>query len=261
MTTTTAVVAGPDTVAVRHFTGTIAAAILSEMSARILIVEDERELATMMLDYLTARGYEARAVCDGAAALKEVFSDPPRLVVLDLNLPGLDGIEVARTIRSQTTIPIIIASARGEEEDRLDGFDVGADDYVVKPVSLPELTARIGAILRRADGATSSAETDVIRLGDLVVDRDRRRVTVGGRIAHLTAAQFSIIEHMASSPGRVFSRMQLLESFQADPYEGYERTIDVHIKNIRKQIEEDPRTPRRLTTEWGVGYRLEEPRE
>lgn len=231
------------------------------MSAHILIVEDERELATMMLDYLTARGYDARAVFDGAAALKEVFSDPPQLVVLDLNLPGLDGIEVARTIRSQTAIPIIIASARGEEEDRLDGFDVGADDYVVKPVSLPELVARISAILRRSDRSTPDGATQVIRLGDLVVDDERRRVTVGGTVAQLTAAQYAILRRMAASPGRVFSRMQLLESFQADPYEGYERTIDVHIKNIRKQIEEDPRHPRRLTTEWGVGYRLEEPRE
>jgi len=231
------------------------------MSAHILIVEDERELATMMLDYLTARGYDARAVFDGAAALKEAFSDPPQLVVLDLNLPGLDGIEVARTIRSQTAIPIIIASARGEEEDRLDGFDVGADDYVVKPVSLPELVARISAVLRRSERPTADGATQVIRLGDLVVDDERRRVTVGDTVAQLTAAQFAILRRMAASPGRVFSRMQLLESFQADPYEGYERTIDVHIKNIRKQIEEDPRHPRRLTTEWGVGYRLEEPRE
>lgn len=231
------------------------------MNAHILIVEDERELATMMTDYLTARGFRARAVFDGAAALKEVFSDPPRLVVLDLNLPGLDGIEVARTIRSQTGIPILIASARGEEEDRLDGFEVGADDYVVKPVSLPELVARITAILRRTQMDADHGDPPAIRLGNLVIDPGRRRVMVGDRPAHLTAAQFSVLERLASAPGRVFTRMQLLESFQADPYEGYERTIDVHIKNIRKQIEEDPRHPRLLTTEWGIGYRLEEPRE
>lgn len=244
---------------VKLFTVSDAHAILSPMNAtHILVVEDERELATMMRDYLTARGYETRAVFDGATALKEVFSDPPRLVVLDLNLPGLDGIEVARTIRSQTEIPIIVASARGEEEDRLNGFDVGVDDYVVKPVSLPELTARIAAVLRRTGATTTAQDEEIVRVGDLVVDREKRRVTVGERTAQLTAAQFAVLERLASAPGRVFTRMQLLESFQSDPFEGYERTIDVHIKNIRKQIEDDPRRPRRLTTEWGVGYRLEE---
>ena len=230
------------------------------MNPRVLLVEDERELALMMQDYLTARNFHVQTVFDGAAALKAAFSEPPDIVVLDLNLPGLDGMEVARTIRSQTDLPIIIASARGEEEDRIGGFTVGADDYVVKPVSLPELVARINAVLRRTSRSEAGREGAVVRVGDLVLDPERRRVSVAGRPVHLTAAQFAVLARLASAPGSVFTRMQLLESFQPNPYDGYERTIDVHIKNIRKQIEDDPRRPQRLTNEWSVGYRLEEER-
>lgn len=234
----------------------------------ILVVEDEIELNQMVRDYLEHQGYRAVSATDGPEALRRVFAAPPDLVVLDLNLPGLDGIDVARTIRSQTAVPLILLTARGEEEDRLAGFDAGADDYVVKPFSLPELSMRIAAVLRRSAGAgrvpvagiggDDPAEAPLV-VGDLVVDRIRRAIHVAGRDISPTAAQFAILERMASAPGRVFTRLQLLESFQQDAFEGYERTIDVHIKNIRKLIEADPRAPRRIVTVWGVGYRLEAP--
>jgi two-component system alkaline phosphatase synthesis response regulator PhoP len=248
--------------------------------ATILIVEDEVELNHMVGDYLKRAGHSIRHAYDGSGAVKEVFQNPPDLVVLDLNLPGLAGIDVARTVTDQTGIPIIIVSARGEEEDRLAGFSAGVDDYMVKPFSLPELQMRIAAVLRRTaefpktpanapDGAThphhpkhsqqpEHPQPTRFSVGDLVIDEDRRSVTVGGTTAELTAAQFDILAAMARSPGRVFTRAKLLETFQDHAFEGYERTVDVHIGKIRKQIEDDPSAPTRLTTVWGVGYRLEE---
>ena len=224
----------------------------------ILVVEDEPELNQMVRDFLTHRGYETIEARDGASALRTVFERAPDLVILDLNLPTLDGIDVARTIRAQTTTPVIMVTARGEEEDRLRGFEVGADDYVVKPFSLPELAMRVAAVLRRGTGGGQSADTPArIVVGDLVIDPDRRTVHVGDRPVHMTAAQFAILSRLAAHPGRVYTRLQLLESFQEDAFEGYERSIDVHIKNIRKLIEENPREPRRVVTVWGVGYRME----
>ena len=231
------------------------------MAERVLIVEDEPELNAMIRDFLAARGYAAESVFDGTAAVRRVFEDPPDIVILDLNLPGLAGLDVARTVTTQTDIPIIITTARGEEEDRLGGFEAGVDDYLVKPFSLAELAMRIQAVLRRGSAtgrpaAGVAAMTQTIRVGELRLDADRHEVFVGERPVRLTAVQFAILERMARSPGRVFSRLQLLESFQAHAFEGYERTIDVHIKNIRKQLERDPRRPQRIVTVRGVGYRL-----
>ena len=228
--------------------------------AHILLVEDERELNQMVCDYLTAAGHTVRQTYDGSTAVREVFQTPPDLVVLDLNLPGLAGIDVARTVTDQTEIPIIIVSARGEEEDRLAGFSAGVDDYVVKPFSLPELAMRITAVLRRTEQRATSRDgaSAPIVVGDITIDADRRDVTVAGRLAELTAAQFAILTAMARHPGRVFTRLQLLETFQDHAFEGYERTVDVHVGKIRKQIEDDPATPHRLVTVWGVGYRLED---
>ncbi len=231
------------------------------MAERVLIVEDEAELNTMIADFLVSRGFQAVSVYDGPSALRSVFEDPPDIVVLDLNLPGLAGLDVARTIVSQTTIPIVVTTARGEEEDRLAGFLSGADDYLVKPFSLPELALRIQAVLRRTEGTihgdrrASAAKTQ--RVGDLRMDADRRTVFVGDRRVELTAVQFDLLYLLASSPGRVFTRAQMLVAVQGEAFEGYERTIDVHVKNIRKRIEADPRRPRRLVTVRGVGYRLE----
>ena len=232
------------------------------MSASVLIVEDEPELNRMISDFLAARGYRASSVFDGPAALRAVFEHPPDIVVLDLNLPALGGLEVARTITSETDIPIIVTTARGEEEDRLEGFRSGVDDYLVKPFSLPELAARIEAILRRATRPTGTRSGDELADGPPVVagplrlDQARREAFVHGKPVSLTAVQFAILMRMARSPGRVFTRLQLLESFQDHAFDGYERTIDVHIKNIRRRIEADPHHPRILETVRGVGYRV-----
>ena len=223
----------------------------------ILVVEDEPDLNQMIADFLTHKGYTTLQAYDGSTALRILFQTPPQLVILDLNLPHVDGMDVARTITTQTTVPVIIATARGEEEDRLQGFDVGADDYVVKPFSLPELAMRVAAVLRRSRGAAPPTADQQIIVDDLVIDTERHTVHIAGHPVHLTAAQFTILLQLTRNPGRVYSRLQLLESFQQDSFEGYERTIDVHIKNIRKLIESDPRNPQRIVTVWGVGYRLE----
>ena len=226
----------------------------------VLVVEDERDLNEMICDFLTHHGYETVAAFDGPGAIRMVFERQPDIVVLDLNLPHLDGIDVAKTITTQTSVPIIITTARGEEEDRLSGFSAGVDDYLVKPFSLPELAMRIAAILRRSSGPTAPETREpTVVAGDLVIDPQRRTVHVSGRSVSLTAAQFAILLRLAGNPGRVYSRLQLLESFQEDAFEGYERSIDVHIKNLRKQIEDDPRRPQRIVTVWGVGYRLQIP--
>ncbi len=223
----------------------------------ILVVEDEPDLNQMIADFLTHKGYIAIQSYDGSSALRLLFQTPPDLVILDLNLPHVDGLDVARTITTQTKVPVILATARGEEEDRLQGFDAGVDDYVVKPFSLPELAMRVAAVLRRSQTSDHPADTPVITVDDLVIDTEQYTVHVAGRSVHLTAVQFTLLLHLARNPGRVYSRLQLLESFQQDSFEGYERTIDVHIKNIRKLIESDPTKPRRIVTVWGVGYRME----
>jgi len=222
--------------------------------ARILVVEDEVELNEMVCDFLASQGHEASGATDGAEALKRFFEVPPELVVLDLNLPTVDGLSVARTIRTQSEVPVIVISARGEEEDRIDGFRSGVDDYVVKPLSLPELALRIEAILRRRNGAHSGTRLVV---GDLVVDAEERQVSIAGRAVPLTLAQFEILRTLAGAPRRVFTRLQLLQSYQPNAFAGYERTIDVHVKNLRKLIETDPSQPRRIVTVRGVGYRME----
>ncbi len=231
------------------------------MAERVLIVEDEPELNAMIRDFLASHGYSPVCVHDGAAAVRSVFEDPPDIVVLDLNLPGLAGLDVALTITSQTSIPIIVTTARGEEDDRLTGFLSGVDDYLVKPVSLPELALRIAAILRRTRagaGHSTAGPSEPIRVGDLRIDPERREVYVGERRVELTSAQFSLLRRLAASPGRVFSRAELLDAMQGDAVEGYERTIDVHIKNIRKRIGDSARRPTRIVTVRGVGYRVED---
>lgn len=234
---------------------------MADAPTTILVVEDETDLNQMMADYLTSQGYRTIQAYDGAGAIATVFQEQPGLIVLDLNLPRLDGLEVARTVIAETEIPIIIVSARGEEEDRLAGFNVGVDDYVVKPFSLAELSMRIGAVLRRSakwESAGRGDDSQPIVVGSIVVDPARRVVTVGGHTVELTAAQFSILYAMARYPGRVFTRLQLLETFQDHAFAGYERTVDVHVGKIRKQIERDPRNPEILRTVWGVGYRIVE---
>ncbi len=226
------------------------------MASTILIVEDEFELAQVLRDYLERAGFRVQLASNGSTALSTFRHSPADLVVLDLNLPGLDGLDVARELRHTSQVPIIMATARVEESDRLVGLELGADDYVIKPYSPREVVARVRAVLRRAQGGTTPPE--ILRAADIAVDRIRHKVTVGERSVEVTPMEFELLAALAAQPGRVFTRAQLLEATQGDAFEGYERTIDAHIKNLRAKIEPDPRQPRYVLTVFGVGYRFAE---
>jgi two-component system alkaline phosphatase synthesis response regulator PhoP len=194
---------------------------------------------------------------DGRAAMKMVTREPPALVVLDLRLPDVDGLDVARTIRRDSAVPIIMLTARSEESDKLIGLELGADDYMTKPFSPKELVARVRAVLRRS--ALAARGEEIVRVGDLVVDRSRMRATVDGRVVDLTSTEFQLLAALAASPGRVFTRAQLLDALHGVAFESYERAIDAHVKNIRRKLEPDPRRPHYVLTVYGVGYKLAEP--
>ena len=223
--------------------------------ARVLVVEDEREIAKVVRDYLVAAGYEVAVVGDGDAALAQARAQPPDLVILDLGLPGRDGLSVATELRRSSPVPIVMLTARGEETDRIVGLELGADDYVVKPFSPRELVARVKAVLR-------GRELERIRRGRDPRDRrrhDRRaahaRDPWRGRAVDLTATEFQLVTALARQPGRVFTRGQLLQALRGVAFESYERAIDAHVKNVRRKLEPDPRSPRYLLTVHGVGYR------
>jgi len=226
------------------------------MKQTILVVEDEPGLNRMISDYLEALGFAVARSFDGLDAVRQARDIVPILVLLDLSLPGLDGLEVARRIREFSRVALIMLTARAEEGDKLVGLEVGADDYITKPFSMKELAARIRAVLRRTQPGPDTA-TRVSHL-DLSLDPERRRATRADTVLVLTAVQFDILTLFLHHPGRVFSRLQILEDVQGISNEGYERTIDVHIKNLRKAIETDPSHPRYLLTVWGVGYKLAE---
>lgn len=228
------------------------------MSARILVVEDEKELARLVRGYLENAGYEVLQAYTGREGLFMARQERPDLVILDLGLPEMDGLDVAQALRRESQVPIIMLTARVEETDRILGLELGADDYVTKPFSPRELVARVRAILRRVQGEAASPRP--LRLGPLEIDTAGHRVTLHGRPVDLTPSEFAILQALASQPGRVFSRLELLERVQGEAYEGYERTIDAHIKNLRRKMEDDPRHPRWIVTVFGVGYRLEVPR-
>jgi len=222
---------------------------------RILVVDDDAKTVASVRLYLDHAGLDVIAAGDGHEALRQArATPPPDLIVLDLMLPGLDGLEVCRRLREECAIPIIMLTARSTEEDRLEGLDLGADDYVVKPFSPRELAARVRAVLRRTGAA--GIEGPPIRLGDLIIDVGRHEVTVAGSVAPLTPREFRLLEVMARAPGRAFSRTELLErAFGADS-EALDRTIDAHIVSLRRKIEADPARPARIETVYGVGYRL-----
>jgi DNA-binding response OmpR family regulator len=222
--------------------------------ARILIVDDEPKIVRLVADYLEDGGFSVLTARTGDAALMRVRTDAPDLVVLDLGLPGLDGLDVTRAIRRNGELPIIMLTARDDETDRIIGLELGADDYVTKPFSPRELVARVRGVLRRHSGA--GGESEVLRIGDLELDLPRMRVTRDGSPVDLTATEFSMLSHMARQPGRVFTRSQLLDAIHGVAFESYERAIDAHVKNIRRKLEPDPRAPRYLLTVYGVGYRL-----
>jgi two-component system, OmpR family, alkaline phosphatase synthesis response regulator PhoP len=222
--------------------------------ARILVVDDEPRITRLVRDYLENAGFAVTAAHDGAEALMRARTERPDLVVLDLGLPGLDGLDVTRSLRRDSGVPIIMLTARDDEADRVVGLELGADDYVTKPFSPRELVARVRAVLRRRDAAAEGAET--LTAGDLVLDIPRMRAEVGGRRVELTTTEFQLLSAMARQPGRVFTRSQLLDAIHGVAFESYERAIDAHVKNIRRKIEPDPRAPRHLLTVYGVGYRL-----
>lgn len=225
--------------------------------ATILIIEDQSELVKVLRSYLEQSGhhvYDARRGDTGISAWETYHPD---LVLLDLNLPGMDGLEVARHIRRQADTPIIITTARVEEIDRLIGLELGADDYVTKPYSPREVVARVKTVLRRAGAVQMTAQ--VLRVTDLEIDLSAHTLKRSGVIIECTPTEFDLLTTLASQPGRVFSRLQLLEATQGTAYEGYERTIDAHIKNLRAKLEINPRKPVYIETVFGVGYRFARP--
>ena len=223
--------------------------------ARILIVDDEPKIVRLVADYLTAAGFAVATAGSGDEALMRARTERPDLVILDLGLPGIDGLDVTRALRRAGDLPIIMLTARDDETDKLIGLELGADDYVTKPFSPRELVARVRAVLRRHAAA---GDDERLRAGDLTLDVPRMRVLRGDAPVELTATEFALLAAMARQPGRVFTRSQLLDAIHGVAFESYERAIDAHVKNIRRKLEPDPRAPRYLLTVYGVGYRLAE---
>jgi len=220
----------------------------------VLIIEDEPELVKVMRSYLENSGFQVITSYRGDTGLTTWETRRPDLVILDLNLPGMDGLDVARAIRRQSNTPIIMMTARVEETDQLIGLELGADDYITKPFSPRVLVARVRALLRRFESATD--ESELLRVADLEIDQAAHSVTRASEPIELTPTEFSLLAKMAAQPGRAFSRLQLLEATQGTAYEGYERSIDAHIKNLRAKLEEDPKNPRYIETVFGIGYRF-----
>jgi DNA-binding response OmpR family regulator len=226
----------------------------------ILVVDDEPKIADLARDYLEHAGFTVRTAADGEAALTAVRRDRPDLVVLDLGLPGLDGLDVTRAIRRDSNLPVIMLTARDDELDKLIGLELGADDYLTKPFSPRELVARVRAVLRRVDAAAEPDAVTLIRAGDLTLDLPRMRADLAGRTIDLTPTEFALLAAMARQPGRIFTRSQLLDAVHGVAFESYERAIDTHIKNIRRKLEPDPRRPVLVLTVYGVGYRFADER-
>ncbi|HEX9681308.1 MAG TPA: response regulator transcription factor [Anaerolineales bacterium] len=222
----------------------------------ILIVDDEPRIVELARDYLVGAGFSVRRAGGGEEALAMARAESPDLIVLDLGLPDLDGLDVTRRLRRDSDVPIIMLTARGAEADKLVGLELGADDYVTKPFSPRELVARVRAVLRRAEERASPRQA--VHVGDLSLDFARRKAALAGRSIELTTSEFQLLFTLASQPGRIFTRSQLLDALHGTAFESYERAIDAHIKNLRKKIEADPRRPRYVLTVYGVGYKLRE---
>ncbi|MGI9611410.1 MAG: response regulator [Acidimicrobiales bacterium] len=225
----------------------------------VLVVDDEPRITGLVRDYLHQAGFDVVVAGDGPAALDAFEQDSPDAVVLDLGLPGMDGLDVVRQLRASSQVPIVILTARADEIDRVVGLELGADDYVVKPFGPKELVARIRAVLRRvaATGPHDPASSaDVFEVGDITVDVPRMRVMVSATEIDLTPTEFEIVAALAGQPGRVFTRSQLLDAVHGVSFESYERAIDAHVKNIRRKLEPEPRKPRYVLTVHGVGYRF-----
>jgi DNA-binding response OmpR family regulator len=222
---------------------------------RILVVEDEPQIVDLVRSYLERDGFEVETAGDGEAALAACVRLRPDLVILDLMLPRLDGWEVCKRIRETGGMPIIMLTARDEEADKLLGLGLGADDYITKPFSPREVVARVRAVLRR--GTHEAA--DLVRVGELVIDLRAHEVNLEGRRVDLTPTEFRLLEILAGHPNQVFTRMQLIDRVQGHAFEGYERTVDAHVKNLRGKVEPDPKNPRFIVTVYGVGYKFQAP--
>jgi DNA-binding response OmpR family regulator len=220
----------------------------------VLIVDDEPKIVQIARDYLENAGFAVVAAYDGESALAIVRNQPPDLIVLDLGLPDMDGLDVCRKVRRTSNVPIVMLTARDEEADKLVGLELGADDYVTKPFSPKELVARIRAVFRRVEAIVDAPE--VIRALDITLETGSMRLRVGERNVDLTPTEFQLLAKLASQPGRIFTRAQLLESIHGVAIESYERAIDAHIKNVRRKIEPNPSEPRYILTVYGVGYRF-----
>lgn len=226
------------------------------MAKTILVVDDEASLVSLVKTYLTNAGFRVVTASNGRDALFIARDEKPDLVVLDIMMPELNGHEFLRIHRKERNTPIILLTARVEENDRVLGLELGADDYVTKPFSPRELVARVKAVLRRQEGETEQAK--VLRIRDVVLDQESYTVTVKNDRLSLTRSEFDLLSVLMESPGRAFSRIDLLDRLQGTLYEGYERTIDVHIKNLRAKLEQNPRTPEYILTVYGIGYRFTE---
>jgi two-component system alkaline phosphatase synthesis response regulator PhoP len=223
---------------------------------KVLVVDDDPGIVKVVRAYLKQEGFQVLVAYDGKKAMHVARHDKPDLVVLDLMLPEMDGWEVCRALRKESDVPIIMLTARVEETDKLIGLELGADDYVTKPFSPRELVARVRTVLRRVQGVPPKPE--VISRGEITVDLSRHSVTIRGEPVDLTPTEFDLLGVLMQDAGRSFTRSQLLEQVQGYAYEGYERTIDVHIKNLRQKIETDSRNPQYIKTVYGVGYKFEE---
>ncbi len=228
---------------------------LDQVIRRVLVVDDEAQIVKVLRAYLEKAGYQVVTAMDGNAALAVFKQSRPDFVILDLNLPGMDGLDVCRVIRRESNVPVLMLTARVEEADRLIGLELGADDYVVKPFSPREVVARVKTIFRRATAEPVKAER--IQAGDLEIDLGAHSVYRSGESIELTPTEFDILVALAREPKRVFSRMQIMEQAMGTSFEGYERTIDAHIKNLRNKLEPDPKKPAYIHTVFGVGYKFE----
>ena len=224
------------------------------MNETVLVVDDEPKIVKQARDYLERSGFRVVTAGDGTTALAVARHERPDLIVLDLNLPGMDGLDVCRALRRDSDVPIIMLTARVDEPDRLIGLELGADDYITKPFSPRELVARVRAVLRRVQGGVH--QPGRIRAGDLEIDLRGRRVTRGGEPLRLTRTEFNLLTTLAQHPGQTFTRAQLLDRLHGVAYDGYDRSVDAHVKNLRRKLEPDLAEPRYVLTVYGIGYRF-----
>jgi len=229
------------------------------MRKRILVIEDERDIAELIRLHLNDLGFAVTITGDGNTGLQKALATSWDLVILDLRLPGMDGLDICRRLRqNSSSVPVLMLTSKSSELDRVVGLEIGADDYVTKPFSVLELTARVKAILRRAELSRQSTtdEKVVVQAGSVTVDPTRRAATIRGECIELTAKEFDLLHHFAAHPGRVFRRLELLDSVWGYGHEGYEHTVNSHINRLRAKIETDPAHPELIVTVWGVGYKM-----